>query len=142
VIRAEWSIRVERPVEEVFDLISDLDREAEWNPDASNAVRTSVGELGLGAVWEQDFRPAGHVVSTIDGWERPRRVSFHSVGPQAEAHVRYEFLPVGSSETEIRCRIAVSLRGVARLLEPLRGGAYKRRLERQRGAQLKRALER
>jgi len=93
VIRAAWTQRIERPVEEVFDYVADLDHESEWNPDASNTVRTTPGEIGIGTVWEQDFRRAGHVVSEVDGYERPRLVSFHASSPTSEARVRFEFAP-------------------------------------------------
>jgi hypothetical protein len=141
VIRAAWRIRIERPVETVFDFVADLEREPEWNPDAANAVRTSPGEIGLGAVWEQDFRRAGHVVSTIDGWERPRYVSFHAASDASEAHVRFEFAPAGAA-TDVACGVELSLRGPLRLAEPLLRRRLRLRMERERGPQLKAALER
>lgn len=141
MIRAAWRVRISRPSEVVFDFLADLDRETEWNSDASNAVRTSPGQIGLGAVWEQDFRHAGHVVSVIDGFERPRRLSFHATGPGIDAHVRYTILPVGSSESEVSCEIELTQRGWRRLFEPLRASRYRHRLESARGPQLKRALE-
>lgn len=142
MIRAAWRERIARPPDVVFDLLANLDRESEWNSDASNAVRTSPGQIGLGTVWEQDFRRAGHVVSVIDGYERPRRLSFRATGPGTDASVRYELLPVGSSETEISCTIELTHVGWRRLLEPLGARRYRRRLESSRGPQLKRALER
>ena len=142
VIRASWRIRIERPVEEVFDYVTDLERESEWNPDASNAVRTSPGEIGLGTVWEQDFRRAGHVVSTIDGYERPRLVNFHAQSDASEARVRFDFAPAGDGATDLACGVELALKGRMRLLEPLLAGTLRRRLERERGPQLKRALER
>ena len=142
MIRAAWRIRIERPVEDVFDFVVDLEHEPDWNPDASNAVRTSPGEIGLGTVWEQDFRRAGHVVSTIDGWERPRSVSFHAASDAAEARVRFEFLPADEQGTEVACRVELALKGPQRLTEPLLRRRLQQRLERERGPQLKAALER
>lgn len=142
MIRAAWRERIAQPPEAVFDLLANLDRESEWNPDASNAVRTSPGGVGLGAVWEQDFRRAGHVVSVVDGYERPRALSFHVTGQGTEARVRYTLLPVGSHETDVSCEIELVQHGWRRLLEPLRAPRYRRRLEHARGPQLKRALER
>ena len=70
MIKATWSERIDRPQEDVFDYVADLDHEPEWNPDASNVVRTTPGEIGLGTVWEEDFRRVGHYVTTIDRFER------------------------------------------------------------------------
>jgi uncharacterized protein YndB with AHSA1/START domain len=142
VIRAAWTQRIERPVEEVFDYVADLDHESEWNPDASNTVRTTPGEIGIGTVWEQDFRRAGHVVSEVDGYERPRLVSFHASSPTSEARVRFEFAPAGDAATELSCAVELALKGGMRLLEPLLRTRLQRRMERSRGPMLKRLLER
>lgn len=142
MIRATWTQRIARPAEQVFDYVADLDHESDWNPDAANAVRTSAGAIGLGAVWEQDFRRAGHVVSMIDGYERPHRLSFHAESPQSEARVVFEFAAVDAATTDVSCRVEIALKGSQRLLEPLLRRRLRRRMERARGPGLKRALER
>jgi uncharacterized protein YndB with AHSA1/START domain len=142
VIRASWSQQVERPQEQVFDYVADLDHEPEWNPDASNVVRTSPGEVGLGTVWEEDFRRVGHYVTTIDAYERPRLVAFDARNPRTDARVRFELSPAGERATKVTCTVELTMKGPMRVLEPLLAGSIRRQIERSRGPQLRQALER
>jgi uncharacterized protein YndB with AHSA1/START domain len=141
VIRATWTERVERPQEEVFDYLADLDHEPEWNPDASNVVRTTPGEVGLGTVWEEDFRRVGHYVTTIDRFERPRAVSFDARNPRTDARVAFLLSAAADSATDVSCVVELTMKGPTRLLEALMGGSIRRRIESSRGPLLKRALE-
>jgi uncharacterized protein YndB with AHSA1/START domain len=142
VIRATWTQQVERPPEEVFDYVADLDHEPEWNPDASNVVRTTPGEVGLGTVWEEDFRRVGHYVTTIDRYERPQELSFDARNPRTDARAGFSFAPHGDGATEVSCVIELTMKGVMRLLEPLVAGPIRKQIERSRGPLLKQALER
>jgi uncharacterized protein YndB with AHSA1/START domain len=142
VIRATWTQRIERPPEEVFDYVADLDHEPEWNPDASNVVRTTPGEVGLGTVWEEDFRRVGHYVTTIDRYERPHELSFDARNPRTDAHVGFGFSPDGDGATEVSCVVELTMKGPVRLFEPLMAGPVRKQIERSRGPLLKQALER
>jgi uncharacterized protein YndB with AHSA1/START domain len=142
VIRAAWTERIERPPETVFDYVADLDHEPEWNPDASNVVRTTPGEIGLGTVWEEDFRRVGHYVTTIDRYERPRELSFDARNPRTDAHVSFSFAPAGRDATEVSCVVELTMKGPMRLFESLLAGTIRRQIESSRGPKLKQALER
>jgi uncharacterized protein YndB with AHSA1/START domain len=142
VIRATWTERIERPPEAVFDYVADLDHEPEWNPDASNVVRTTPGDIGLGTVWEEDFRRVGHYVTTIDRYERPRELSFDARNPRTDARVSFSFAPAGDDATEVSCVVELTMKGPMRLFEPLLGGTIRRQIESSRGPKLKQALER
>ncbi|HXH95593.1 MAG TPA: SRPBCC family protein [Gaiellaceae bacterium] len=141
MIHAAWRERIARPVEAVFDYVADLDHEPEWNPDASNVVRTTPGELGLGTVWEEDVRRGGHFVTTIDGFERPHELSFDARSPRTDARVRFTFAPADDGATVVSCAVELTSKGLQRLLEPLLAGTIRRRIESSRGPALKRALE-
>ena len=140
MIRASWQMRIARPVEEVFDYIADLQNEPEWNPDASNVVRTSPGQIGLGTVWEEDFRRVGHYVTTVDEYERPSVVSFDARNDRADAHVRFELSADGPGATDVSCAVVLTMKGAMRMLEPLLRSTIRRRIERDRPATLQRAL--
>ncbi|MGH3050931.1 MAG: SRPBCC family protein [Gaiellaceae bacterium] len=142
MIRATWSVRIERPAEEVFDYIADVDHEPEWNPRVSNVVRTSPGPIGLGAVWEGDNRRIGHQVATIEVYERPRLLSFESRSPRAELRIRFELEPDGDGATLVTCAGELTTKGPLRLLEPLLARTTRRRSRHERPAALKAVLER
>ena len=142
MIKATWSERIDRPQEDVFDYVADLDHEPAWNPDASNVVRTTPGEVGLGTVWEEDFRRVGHYVTTIDRFERPRELSFDARNPRTDAHVSFSFAPAGESSTDVSCVVELTVKGPMRLVEPLIAGTIRKQIESSRGPKLKQALER
>ena len=142
MIRASWQTRIERPVEEVFDYVADLDHEPEWNPDASNVVRISPGPVGLGTVWEEDFARVGHYVTTIDAYDRPSVLSFDARNPRTDAHVRFEFTPDGDDATVVSCALELTMKGVMRVIEPLLGPMIRKQVERDRPVSLGRALQR
>jgi uncharacterized protein YndB with AHSA1/START domain len=142
VIRASWQTRIERPVEEVYDYLANLDNEPQWNPDASNVVRTSPGPIGLGTVWEEDFRRVGHYVTTIDAYERPSVLSFDARNQRTDAHVRFELAPDGGGATNVSCVVELTMKGGMRILEPLLSSMIRSRIERDRPASLQRALSR
>ena len=140
MIRAAWQTRIERPVEAVFDYLADLGHEPEWNPDASNVVQVSPGPIGLGTVWEEDFRRIGHYVTTIDAFERPRVLAFDARNPRTDAHVRFEFAAAGDAATDVSCVVELTMEGPMRLFEALLGPMIRRQVERERPAALRRAL--
>jgi uncharacterized protein YndB with AHSA1/START domain len=140
VIRASWETRIERPADAVFDYLADLDHEPEWNPDASNVVRVSPGPVGLGTVWEEDFRRVGHYVTTIDAYERPSVLSFDARNPRTDARVRFDLAAEGDDATRVSCVVELTMKGGMRLLEPLLSPMIRRQIERERPASLRRAF--
>jgi len=142
VIRAAWQVRIERPQQQVFDYVANLDNEPEWNPDASNVVRKSDGPVGLGTVWEEDFARVGHYVTTISVYEPPRELEFDARNPKADARVRFHFAAAGEAATDVSCAVELTLKGFMRLFEPVMKGVARRGIETSRAPRLKSALER
>lgn len=141
MIRASWSIVVDRPPEQVFDYIADLKHEPQWNPDASNVVKKTDGEIRQGTVFEEDYRRVGHYVTTVDSFDRPRDLGFDARNPKTDALVRFHLEPRGESQTEVSCRMELTMKGGFKLAEPLLGPVIRRQIESKRGRMLKRAVE-
>ncbi len=141
MISAGWSIVVERPLESVFDFVADLDNEPRWVDDASNVVRISPGAVGLGTVWEEDFKRVGHYTTTIDRYERPGELGFDARNPRTDARVRFAFAAEGESATRVSCTVELTMKGPTRLLEPLMAPMIRRQIRTSRGPKLKAALE-
>lgn len=141
MIRASWDTRIERPQEELFDYLADLENEPKWNPGASNVVRVSPGPVGLGTVWEEDFARVGHYVTTIDAYERPSVLGFDAKNPRTDAHVRFEFAADGEHATNVSCVVELTMKGGMRLLEPVLAPMIRRQIERDRPESLRRAFD-
>jgi hypothetical protein len=140
LIAASWKITVGRKPEEVFDFVADLNNEPAFNPDASNIVKTSAGEIGLGTVYTEDLRRIGTYTTTIDQYERPSKLGFDARNPKCDAIVRFRFEPSGEA-TSVSCSVQLTFKGLQRLFEPLLGGMIRKQIESNRGPMLKAALE-
>jgi hypothetical protein len=141
MIRATWEIEIVRTPEEAFDFVADLHNEPRFNPDASNVVKTSDGEIGLGTVFEEDFRRVGHYVTMIDVYERPSQLGFDARNPRTDALVRFAFAPGGDGATRVSCTVELAMKGPMRLFGTLLAPMIRRQIESSRGPMLKAALE-
>ena len=141
MIRASGSFTVERPAEEAFDFVADLENEPTFNPDASNIVRTSADPIGLGTTYEEDVKPLGHFVVRIHEYERPTLLGFDATNRRADIRVLFRFRPRDASTTDVSAEIEMRPKGMLRLAEPLLRPMVRRMYERRRAPMLKRALE-
>ncbi len=141
MIRASWQIEIERSPEAVFDFVADLRNEPRFNPDASNIVQKTSGEIGMGTVYEEDFKRIGRYVTTIDVFDRPTQLGFDARNPKTDARVRFRFTSSGPSATEVSCTVELTMKGLMRVIEPLMAPMIRRQIEGSRGPMLKAALE-
>jgi Polyketide cyclase / dehydrase and lipid transport len=140
LISVSWSIGIDRPPEAVFDFVSDLDNEPKFNPDASQIVKKSDGPIGLGTVWEEEFKRIGKYETTIDRFDRPSALGFDAKNPKCDAHVLFNFEPDGTG-TRVSCTVDLTFKGFSRALEPVIGGTIRKTIEDERGPALKAAVE-
>jgi hypothetical protein len=141
MISASWQIEIARKPEDVFDFVADLHNEPKFNPDASNIVKTSEEEIGLGTVYTEDFKRIGLYTTTIDQYERVAKLGFDARNPKCDASVRFRFEPAGESSTSVSCTVELTFKGVQKIFEPLLRGTIRKQIERNRGPMLKAALE-
>ena len=141
MIVADWQVRIERSAEEVFDFVADLHNEPQFNPDASNIVQVSDGPIGRGTVFEEDFKRVGRYVTTIVVYERPTELAFDARNSRVDARVRFRFAALGASETDVSCRVELTMKGLMRLAQALIAPVIRRQIQTTRGPMLKGALE-
>jgi Polyketide cyclase / dehydrase and lipid transport len=140
VITAAWQISIARPQEQVFDFVADLRNEPQFNPDASNIVQETPGEIGLGTVYTEDFKRIGSFRTTIHRYERPGALGFDARNPRCDANVQFTFSPAGEGETDVGCTVTLTMKGFMRLTEGLAAGTVRKQIS-TRGPMLKRAVE-
>jgi uncharacterized protein YndB with AHSA1/START domain len=141
-MKFETSARIERPVEEVFDYVSDPKTFPRWNSAVQQVRETSAGDDGLGGTYlmERDL-PGGTVENELEVVERKRPAEFTirtTSGPTPFLY-RYRFTDEGDA-TLIELAAEVELGGVAGALGPLASRAVKRGVDSNFG-DLKRILE-
>jgi hypothetical protein len=117
VIRAGWQIRIERPIQQVFDYVADPAHASVWSTDA------------------------GRYELTRDLCEPPGELGFVARNANAEARVRFHLTRAGDAATHVVCDVEMTFKGVLRAVEPLLAAVARRGVEQNRGPALKAALE-
>jgi uncharacterized protein YndB with AHSA1/START domain len=84
MVRAEVSTTIKRPVEEVFAVMSDASRNAEWISGAGETTKTSDGPIGVGTTWHGVGKFLGRRIETdivYTEFEPNRRTTFEITRP-------------------------------------------------------------
>jgi ligand-binding SRPBCC domain-containing protein len=142
VISFETSVRIERPVEQVFAFVSDPIQFPLWNS-AVQAVQGSSGETGEpGSTYSMERElPTGRVENELEVFARKRPSEFGirtTSGPTPFIY-RYRFAADGS-DTVVRLEASVDLPGAAAILGPLAARGVRRGVD-ANFASLKQTLE-
>jgi uncharacterized protein YndB with AHSA1/START domain len=142
VTRLETSVRIERPVEEVFNYVSDPLNFSQWNS-AVQAVRATsprAGEVGSAYLMERDL-PGGRARNELEivARERPREFAIRTTSGPTPFVYRYRFSSENGA-TAVVLDGTVELEGAARFLAPVASRAVRKGVE-DNFATLKKILE-
>jgi uncharacterized protein YndB with AHSA1/START domain len=128
VISFETSVRVERPVEEVFAFVSDPLLFPQWNSAVQTVHVTSGEPGGLGSTYSMQREiPTGRVENELEVFEREHPTEFGirtTSGPTPFSY-RYRFASDGA-DTIVHLDASVELPGVAAVLGPLAARGVRR----------------
>jgi len=142
VISFEASVRIERPIEEVFAFVSDPTQFPRWNS-AVEAVHGAPGAGGgLGSTYSmQRVLPAGRVENRLEVFSRdyPAEFGIRTTSGPTPFVYRYRFARDGAG-TVVHLDATVELPGVAAVLGPLAARGVRRGVDANFAA-LKRTLE-
>jgi uncharacterized protein YndB with AHSA1/START domain len=117
----EGEIIINRPVEEVFDVVADERNEPRYNPRLLWVEKISSGSIGRGTQFRAATKTMGRPVEmTIEftDYERPRRLASSTHMPTMEIQGALTFEPVPAG-TRMRWAWELQPRGALRLLTPL-----------------------
>ena len=142
MITFETSVRVERPIEDVFDFVSDPTRFPLWNSAVQAVHRTSGEAGGLGSTYSMERElPTGRAENGLEVFARDRPSVFGirtTSGPTPFVY-RYRFASDGA-DTVVRLDASVELPGAAAVLGRLAARAVRRGVD-ANFADLKRTIE-
>ena len=118
---AELSIVINRPTDEVFTYLANLENDAQWRREWVEARQTAESPLGLGAkyalVGEMLGRQNEVVCETIE-YEPHKRAAWKTVSGPLPLTFRRAFERVNGG-TRVTIRYEVELRGFLKLVKPL-----------------------
>ena len=128
MITFETDAHIKRPVESVFDFVSDPLNFPQWNSAVQEVrhVAGTRGEVGANYVMEREL-PGGRAENLVEvvAFERPREFAVRTTSGPTPLLYRYHFAGDGDG-TGIVLDAAVELQGVAALVGPLAARAVKR----------------
>lgn len=126
VVLLENSIELRRPAEEVFDYLSDIRNEREWNPTVKEVELLTPEPIGVGSQYRA--RWSGGPENTVECLEFDRPRAWVHVSDSKSWHVRFggtvSEVPGG---TRFVARMELSAHGAAKLLLPI----FRRFMQRQ-----------
>lgn len=117
----QGEILIDRPVENVFDFVSDQCNEPLYNTEMLSSEKISEGPVGLGSRFQAIMR-SGKSTFPVDieftSFERPTRLGSHSLANGMIMDGELVFEPVGTA-TRMTWAWNVRPTGALRLLSPL-----------------------
>lgn len=124
-VRVELDEVIERPVDQVFERLTDLSRYADWMPRTGifrSCSQTSDGPIGFGATFVDQGR-MGTFRGSVTEFRRSSRVIFSETlswfgRPMVEANIEYELKPIPEG-TALHHVGESRLHGPFRLMRPM-----------------------
>jgi carbon monoxide dehydrogenase subunit G len=130
MVNMEVSIVINRPLEEVFAGLADLENNKKWRSGTVEAEKTSVGPIGVGTTYRMVNGAFGQRMegeAEVTEFEPNRRfVTKNRSGVAIETERIFEPVEGG---TRVTFTVKAELAGFFQLAEPLVAGMGKRRLE-------------
>lgn len=135
------TIHIDRPIEEVYTYLSDLEHTPEWNWAITETKKTTAGPTTVGTRYQQrrSVPRAGTEVLEITALETGRHIEVVGTLAQFPARLSYHFDGVDSG-TELKNTVNLEPQGALRLVAPILGNRIKRAVAENLG-QLKNRLE-
>lgn len=115
------SVTIDRPVDEVFDFLTDGGNRPKWDASVVSEELTSAGPLGVGSTLHTRQRAMGQEVDftwRVTRFERPAGMTVVSTSGPLPTTLVFEFAPNGE-RSAVRATIEGSPTGMMRLAEPL-----------------------
>ena len=115
----ENSIGIAAPAQKVFDYVTDVRREPEWNPQLREPEKLTPGPAGAGTRYRVRFgRGVGTAIIENTGFDRPRSWSGVSTARRLTVRFQGQITPIPGG-CQLAVRTELFPHGALRVLSPL-----------------------
>jgi uncharacterized membrane protein len=130
MLKIEYSTVINRPVEEVFALLSNVENNPKWSSAFLEVQKTSEGPVGVGTTWRGVGKFLGNRIETeIEQTEyEPNRKSTQKSKSPFPVNQQMTFESVDGG-TRVNVKFEAEPGGFFKLAEPLLAGMTKRNIE-------------
>lgn len=121
MIDTSGSVTINRPVEDVFNYVTDMSNDPSWHTDVLEARKTSEGPVGVGTIWHSRFKPSMGVSEgdmEVVAFEPNRMEVLRGVIGPMQPTLSYMLEPIDGG-TRFTRRIQIKVSGMMRVMEPL-----------------------
>jgi uncharacterized protein YndB with AHSA1/START domain len=124
----ETSVRIRRPIEEVFAFVSDPLQLPQWNSAVQSVRKTAGQEREVGSTYRMERElPSGRVQNELEIFTREHPTEFGIRTTSGPTPFSYRYgVSSENGETVVQLNAVVEMEGAAALLGPLVGRAVKR----------------
>ncbi len=109
--------------EDAFRHVAEFENIDQWDPGVADSVKATPGETGVGTAYDLDLLYRGRSLKmtyTVTEWVPNERVVLKGVGGPVEAIDTISF-EAGAEGTIVTYQADLSLRGIAKIVQPLMG---------------------
>lgn len=130
MLKVETSIVINRSIEDVFAVLSEVDNYPKWSATFQEVTKTSKGPMGVGTTWTGVGKSLGKRIETIveQTEYEPNRKSAQKSNSPFPVHQQMTFESVDGG-TRVNVRFEAEPGGFFRLAEPLVAKIGKRNIE-------------
>ncbi|MBI1802259.1 MAG: SRPBCC family protein [Chloroflexi bacterium] len=129
MIPFQTAITINRPVDQTFRFVADMNNSAQWMGGVTSATAVVENPSGIGS----RYRVVGQTgpwrfdtLFEVTEYERDRKIAIRTASASPlQFEGRWVFEPAGPSATQLTASGVVQLSGLWRLLEPLFAGEVK-----------------
>lgn len=125
MIPIQGSVEILRPVDTVFEFLSDLGNAPRWQRGVVEAKRTSEGPMRVGTQFRETVRTMGmrfDAVCEVIAFDPPHRFSMTADGRLVHYEGQFTFEPTAEGEaTRLSVSASMQMKGLWRVLEWIAG---------------------
>lgn len=142
MVKIEKSIFINRPKQDVFDFVMDLNNDPKWQSTIEAVEQVSGETMGKGSIWRYKVKFLGREVESdieITSYDPPNQASVKSLGGPVPFENTYMFESMDSG-TQLKIKAQAEVGGFFKLAE----GMVKKQFDKQMdadGAELKKMME-
>src|SRR5574341_2376769 len=131
MLKIESTTVINRPIEDVFAVLSNLENNPKWDSVALEAKKTSEGPIGVGTTWRIVQKALGQrleIVAEFTEYEPNQKTTLKSKSGPFPIEVRRTYKPVDDG-TQVNFVLEAQPGGFFKLAEPLLTRMVKRGIE-------------
>jgi len=142
MFKFEKSVFINRPQQEVFDFVTNLNNDSKWQSGIESVERTSDGPIGVGSTWGYKLKFMGREIEAdieLTSYDPPNQASVKSIGGPVPFENTYTFESKDGG-TQMTLNGQAEIGGFFKMAEGLVGKQMEKQMDAD-GAALKKLLE-